>query len=149
MYTIKNLKKLRQETGVSFILCKKALEEANDNIKKAKEILKKNSQISFEAKKRKKTENGAIFSYVHHNQRIAVLVELFCQTDFVAKNLEFQKLGNDLAKQIASMDPKNKKELLNQPFIKNQSETVASLIKQYILKLGENIKIGKFVRYEI
>lgn len=149
MYTLDNLKKLRQETGVSFSVCKKALEEAGNDLQKAKEILRKMGEAFFETKKEKETKIGAIFVYLHHNQQVAAMVELLCESDFVAKNEEFQKLGNNLAMQIASMDPKTKEELLNQPFIKDQSLTVAQLIKETTFKTGENIKIGRFFRLMI
>lgn len=149
MYTLNNLKKLREETGVSFTLCKKALEEANNDIKKAKEILKKTGEAFFEKKKSKETKIGAIFTYLHHNQRVGVILELLCETDFVARNTDFIRLGNDLAMQIASMAPTNQEELLKQSYIKDPNKTIESLVKEYILKLGENIKIGHFVRLAI
>lgn len=149
MFTLENLKKLREETGLSISLCKKALEEANNDLNKAKEKLRKYGEKFYEKKKQKTTKIGAIFSYLHHNQKIAALIELLCETDFVAKNSEFQKLGNDLVKQIASMNPKDIKELYSQPFIKDNSRTIDNLIKEYVLKLGENIKVGKFVRFEL
>lgn len=149
MYTLNNLKKLREETGVSFALCKKALEEANNDIKKAKEILKKTGEAFFEKKKSKETKIGAIFTYLHHNHNVGVVLELLCETDFVAKNSDFINLGNDLAMQIASMAPANQEELIKQPYIKDQNKTIESLVKEYILKLGENIKIGHFFRLSI
>jgi len=149
MYTIDNLKQLRQQTGVSFTLCKKALEQSNDDIDKAKKILTKwGVEISL-AKIQKATNEGSLFSYLHHNKKIGALLELLCETDFVAKNTDFQKLGQQLVMQIASMNPKNVKELLGQTYIKDLSKTIDNLIKEYILKIGENIKIGRFVRYEI
>lgn len=149
MYSLNNLKKLREETGVSYHLCKKALEEANDDIEKAKKILKKTGEAFFEKKKSKETKIGAIFTYLHHNQSVGVILELLCETDFVAKNNDFINLGNELAMQIASMSPTNLDELMKQPYIKDQTKTVESLLKEYILKLGENIKIGHFFRLAI
>lgn len=149
MYSLDNLKKLRQETGVSFSLCKKALEEANNDLEMAKKILKKYGESFSEKKKKQATKIGAIFSYLHYNQKIAALVKLFCESDFVAKNEEFQRLGKDLVQQIASMNPKNLSQLLSQPFIKDPKKTIEQLIKEYVFKLGENIRIGKFIRYEI
>lgn len=149
MYSLKNLKKLREETGVSFTLCKKALEEAGDDIEKAKKILKKTGEAFFEKKKTKETKIGAIFTYLHHNHSVGVILELLCETDFVAKNSDFIKLGNDLTMQIASMAPADQEELMKQPYIKDQNKTIESLLKEYILKLGENIKIGQFFRLAI
>jgi elongation factor Ts len=149
MYTINNLKKLRQMTGISFTLCKKALEEANNNLEKAKKNLEKwGIKLSLEKSKRI-TNQGSLFSYIHHNRQVAALLELLCETDFVAKNSDFQKIGQELVMQIASMNPKDIKEFLSQIYIKDSNKTVDNLIKEYILKIGENIKIGRFMRYEI
>lgn len=149
MYSIKNLKKLREETGISFNLCKKALEEADNDIEKARKILKKTGEKFFEKKSSNQTKIGAIFSYLHHNRKVGSMVELLCETDFVANNNNFIRLGNDLAMQITSMNPNNIEEFLKQPFIKDQSKTIDDVIKENVLKLGENIKIGKFIRLAI
>lgn len=149
MYSLNNLKKLRQLTGISFNLCKKALEVSNDDLEKAKKLLEKWGAEISPGKTQKATNEGSLFSYLHHNKKIGVLLELGCETDFVAKNADFQKLGQELVMQVASMKPKNLKELLGQPYIKDLSKTIDNLIKEYILKMGENIKVRKFVRYEI
>lgn len=143
------LKQLRDQTGVSYNLCKKALDEAGDDIEKAKKILESWGAQNFQKKADRETKEGAIFSYVHHNKKIGVLVELLCETDFVARNEKFQGLGNDLAMQIASMNPKDLDEFLAQPYIKNQKKTIDVLIKDYVQKIGENLKIGRFIRYQI
>lgn len=148
MYTLNNLKKLRELTGVSFTLCKKALEQSNNDLNQAKKLLTKwGAEISL-TKRQRATNQGSLFCYLHHNKKIGALLELLCETDFVAKNSYFQKLGQELVMQVASMKPKNVKELLSQAYIKDLSKTVDNLIKEYILKIGENIKIGRFVRYE-
>lgn len=148
MYSLANLKKLRELTGVSFTLCKKALEQSNNDLNQAKKLLTKwGAEISL-TKRQRATNQGSLFSYLHHNKKIGALLELLCETDFVAKNSDFQKLGQELVMQVASMKPKNVKELLSQAYIKDLSKTVDNLIKEYILKIGENIKIGRFVRYE-
>ncbi len=149
MYTVNNLKKLRQLTGISFSLCKKALEQSNNDPDKAKKLLEKWGAEISTGKTGRTTNQGSIFNYLHHNKKIGTLLELLCETDFVAKNSDFQMLGQELVMQIASMNPKNVKELLSQTYVKDSSKTVDNLIKEYILKIGENIKIGKFVRYEI
>jgi len=149
MYTIQNLKKLRELTGVSVALCKKALEQSNNDIAAAKKLLEKWGTEISATKLEKTTNQGALFVYLHHNKKIGALLELGCETDFVAQNSDFQKLGQELVLQIASMKPKDVKELLSQAYIKDFSKTVDNLIKEYILKIGENIKVKRFVRYEI
>lgn len=141
------LKSLREETGVSYSLCSKALTQAQGDIEAAKKLLSKWGVEKAESKASRETKQGAIFSYVHHNKKIASLVELLCETDFVAANADFQTLGADLAMHIASVNPSNADALLQSAFIREPSKTVETLIKEYILKIGENIKIGKFIRY--
>lgn len=149
MLDTNKLKQLREETGVSFSLCKKALEESSNNMEEAKKLLSKWGVEKAESKAERVTNQGAIFSYIHHNKKIGVLVELLCETDFVAKNSDFEKLGNEIAMHISFGNPKDEKELLTQESIKNPGKTIDSLIKEYILKIGENIKINKFTRFEI
>lgn len=149
MYSLSNLKKIRKKTGVSYDLCKKALEQSKDDISKAEKLLLKWGHQVAEKKSTKKTDQGAIFTYLHHNRKIASMVTLLCETDFVAKNSDFVKLGNELAMQVASYDFKNGQELLESTYIKDQEKTIADLIKELILKIGENIKIGKFICYKL
>lgn len=149
MSTINVLKKLREETSVSFSLCKKALDQSGNDIEKAKKLLSAWGIEQTESKLLRKTQQGALFSYIHHNKKIGVLLELLCETDFVASNSEFQLLGNALSMQIASVNSPDVSSLLASPYIKEASKTIEALIKEYIFKLGENIKVGKFVRFEI
>lgn len=149
MFTIENLKKLRDLTGVSFSLCKKALDESADDIAKAQKLLEKWGIEKAESKLLRPTKQGSVFSYIHHNRRVGVLLELLCETDFVAQNTEFKKLGAELSMQTASMDPKDQQELLKQAYIKDPKKTIENMIKEYILKIGENITIGRFSRFEI
>jgi len=133
---------------------KKVLEELADMPGKAGEkhaivILKKEGFAKMQKRQGRATEQGKIFSYVHHTAKVGVLLELLVETDFVAKNELFNELGNNIALQIASMNPKNEKELLSQEFIKDTSKKINDLIKETITKTGENIKIDKFTRYEI
>ena len=97
----------------------------------------------------RETEQGLIEAYIHNNSKIGAILELSCETDFVAKNSQFKELAHDLVMHIAALNPKDLKELLKQPFIKDEQKTVEDLINQTIAKLGENIKIRKFVRLEI
>lgn len=145
MYDIKKLKQLREETGISFSLCKKALEETNNNLEEAKRLLSKWGSEKAKDKSDKKTSNGAIFSYVHHNRKVASMVELLCETDFVSTNKEFQNLGQEIAMQVASLRPETVEELLNQDYIRDPSKKISDLIKEAILKFGENIKINKII----
>ncbi len=149
MIDIKRLKTLRQESGVSFALCKKALEEANNDLEKAKLLLKKWGAEKVESKKSHTTSYGVITSYVHHNKKIASLVELLCETDFVSGNSEFQNLGQELAMQVASLNPTSNKEFLEGEYIRDPSKKVGDLIKDAVLKFGENIKVGRFVRWSM
>jgi len=146
---IKKLKTLREQTGVSLSLCKKALEESKENIDKAKKLLQQWGAEVLVKKSNNATQEGAIFSYVHHNKKIAALVEIVCQTDFVAKNKEFQNLGQEIAMQVASIPAKNIEELLNQEYIRNPSKKISDLINEAVLKFGENIKINRFLRWQI
>lgn len=143
------LKQLRDETGISIALCKKALEESDNAIDKAKKLLEEWGIEKAKSKASRETKQGAVFSYIHHNKKIGALVEIFCETDFVATNDDFGTMGRDIAMHIASVSPENEKELLDSAFIKDPSKTIDNLIKEYILKIGENMKIGKFIRFEI
>lgn len=149
MYDIKKLKQLREETGVSFSLCKKAVEESKNNIELAKKLLNKWGIAKAIDKSTRNTGAGIIFSYVHHNKKIASLVQLACETDFVSENKEFQSLGQELAMQVASVMAETNKELLNQEYIRDPSKKIKDLIKEAILKFGENIKVVKFVRWSV
>ena len=138
--TIFALKKLREETSVSFSLCKKALDQSDNDIEKAKKLLSTWGIEQTESKLLRKTQQGALFSYIHHNKKIGALLELLCETDFVAINSEFQQLGNTLAMQIASTNPRDVSSLLETPYIKEASKIIEVLIKECIFKIGENIK---------
>jgi elongation factor Ts len=148
MIKIKEIQKLREETGLPVMECKSALEEAKGDFQKAKKILKEKSSEKAAKKASRTTKNGIIESY-SHNGKIGVLLELLCESDFVAKNQEFKNLAHDLVLQIASMDPKNEKELLSQPFIKDETKTISDLVSEKIARTGENIKINRFVRWEL
>lgn len=143
------LKQLREETGVSFSLCKKALEESGNDIEKAKKLLQEWGIEKAASKGDRETKEGAIFSYIHHNKKIGVLVSLLCETDFVGKNSDFEDLGKHIAGQIAFLNPKTAEDLLQSESIREPGKTIETLIKESILKLGENISLGQFTRFEI
>ncbi len=146
---IKKLKQLREETEVSFALCKKALEEAGGDLEKARQILFKQGAKRVEKKREKEVGEGRIFAYVHHNGKVAGFVELLTQTDFVANNQEFLDLGKDLAMQAASSEFKNKEEFLELEFIKDPSKKIKDLIDNAIVKLGENIVLSRVARWQV
>ena len=148
MVSIEQIKRLRSETGISVIECKKALEKAQGDINLAKEILRKRGKEFAEKKMKRETKEGLITTYLHPNKKIGVLLELGCESDFVAKSEEFQKLAHELCLQIAAMNPEENV-LLSQPWIRDETKTMGDLIADYIAKLGENIIVKRFVRYEI
>ncbi len=190
----KLVKTLREMTGAGILECKKALEETNGNLEEAVELLRKRGIAKAAKKAGRETKEGIIHAYIHAGGRVGVLLELNCETDFVAKNELFKELANEIALQIAAMRPqyvsrdtvpkeviekegeiareaaiaegkpehiaekiaegkveKFLKEvcLLEQPYIKDDKKTVEDLIKEYIAKLGENIQVRRFTRYEI
>jgi len=149
MISAEQIKQLRQKTNISVMECKEALEKAEGNEEKALKILEKKGQQKAIKKSQREVKQGLIESYIHSNGQIGVILELNCETDFVAKNDQFKELAHDLAMHITAMNPENTKELLSQLFIKDEQKTIKDLINESIAKLGENIKIKKFVRLEI
>ena len=143
------IKILRESTGLSFNEIKKAIDEASVDETKAREILQKLG-VSMAAKKSaRQVKEGVVESYIHNTRKVGSMIELLCETDFVARNMEFQKLAKDVSMHIAAMRPGSVEELLEQPFVKDQDLTIKELINQGIAKLGENIQIGRFEVFEI
>lgn len=149
MVDIELLKKLRNETQVSLADCRKALEESDNNYDKAKDWLKKHGLEKAAKKSDRETSQGLVESYIHQNGRVGVLVEVLCETDFVARTDDFKKLAHEIALQIAAMNPKDVDVLLKQEFIKDTSVTIEAMVKQAIAKIGENITVKRFSRIEI
>ena len=194
MADIEQIKKLRVETGVSLIEYKKVLEESAGDIEKAKKILREKGKELAESKVLREATAGIIESYLHPGNKIGVLLQIHCESDFVARSEEFKKLAHELCLQIAATKPlflsekdipeefldgerkiyqkqfensgkpqkiveqiiegklnKYKKEisLLFQLWVKDENKTIEDLVKDYIAKLGENIEIKKFTRFEI
>lgn len=143
------IRKVREESGAPMLKAKKTLEEFEGNAQKAIEVLKKEGFEKMAKRADRATAEGRIFIYKHHTGRVGVMVELLAETDFVAKNELFEQLGADFALQIASMNPKNEKELKMQDFIKDPSLKMEDLLKDVITKTGENIRLGRFERIEI
>jgi elongation factor Ts len=143
------VKVLRDETGVSVMQCKKALEEAGGDMDKAREALKVIAAAQAEKKADRTLGGGVVASYIHSNKKMGVLVELVCETDFVAQNDEFVSAASQLAMHIGAMEPENVETLLEQPFIMNPEMTVKQVIDALVQKTGERVEITKFVRYSI
>ena len=146
---IELVKKIRNETGLGIMEIKAALEEAEGDEKKAKEILKAKGLKKAETKTERETHQGRVATYTHNTGKIGVMVELLCETDFVAKHEDFVELTKDICLQIAAMNPENIDELLKQEFIKDGSTTIEEKIKGLVVKFGENMKLTRFARFEI
>ena len=146
---IEKIKELRDGTGLSLAEIKKALSDADGDEKRAREILQKLGVQMAAKRSARQVHEGVVESYIHNTRKVGSMVELLCETDFVARNVEFQKLAKELAMHIAAMKPGDQKELLSQPFIRDQDLTVQDLINQYIAKLGENIQVGGVEVFEI
>ncbi len=146
---LKDVKKLREETGAGVMDAKKALEDANGDFEKAKDLLKEKGLKKAAKKSEREIKEGRIFTYTHGEGRVGAMLKLGCETDFVAKNDEFEKLGSNIVMQIAAMNPESKENLLEQSYIKDSSKTVSTLISDAIAKIGENIVIEDFARLEI
>jgi len=148
MVLIDQIKKLREETGISISECKRALEEVRGDLKKAKENLKKSGSILSKEKKEREVKAGIIESYIHPGKKIGAMVELHCESDFVAKSEDFQKLAHELCLQLAAVSSEEVS-FPNQPWIRDETKTIKDLIDEYIAKFGENIVLKNFIRYEL
>ncbi len=192
--TAEKVKELRERTGIGMMECKGALAECDCDLDRAIELLRKKGYARAEAKSSRAAKEGLVGSYIHMNGRIGVLVELNCESDFVARNCEFQELVKEIGLQIAASKPRwiastdvpadivaKEKEiilaqlgdmkkppqimekivegklgkffeevcLLDQPYIRDDKFKIRDLITQLVAKMGENIKIGRFARFEI
>ncbi len=142
---IENIKKLREGTGAGIADCKEALSLSKGNLVKAKVWLKKKGLDKASSKLKREVKAGIVETY-SHGGKVGVLVEVLCETDFVARTGDFKNLTHELSLQIASMNPSSVEELLSQEYIRDSSLTIDQLIKSVIGKLGENIQIGRFER---
>lgn len=147
-FSIQDVQKLREKTGLGIMECKRALSEAKGDLKYAESILAKKGAFMAAKKAERQTSQGLVDCYLHNN-KIGALIEVNCETDFVSRNEQFKAFVHDLCMQIASMNPKNIEELLEQEFIKDPSIKINDLINSAIQKIGENIKIKRFTRYEL
>ena len=146
---IESVKKLRVELGLGIMEIKAALEEAKGDEAKAKEILKQKGFKKAETKAERETHQGRVATYTHATGKIGVMVELLCETDFVAKHEDFLTLTKELCLQVAAMNPETVDELMKQEFVKDPSKTIEEMVKSLIVKFGENMKINRFARFEI
>lgn len=140
--------KLREETGAGVMECKKALDEAKGDFTKAKAILATSADAIAKKKADRAANQGVIEAYSHAG-KIGVLLEVNCESDFVAKNPDFKAMAHNLVLQIASMAPKDVAELMTQDYILDSSLTVEAYVKTLVLKIRENIQIKRFTRFEL
>jgi elongation factor Ts len=158
------VKEVRDKTSAGILDCKEALLATAGDVERAIEVLKNRGLAIAEKKKERIVTEGVIEAYVHHTRQIGALVELNCETDFVARTDEFRELARNLAMQIAAMAPQfiTAEEmpagteldpqaacLLSQPFVKEPDKTVQEIITETIAKVGENIKVQRFARFEL
>ena len=158
------VKELRDQSGAGIMECKKALLQTRGDMNKALQILKEEGLLKAKKKAGRATTQGLIEAYVHTGGRIGAMVEVNCETDFVARTDEFKKLAHHLAMQVAAMPPQfvSKEEapeevdiepeaacLLLQPYIKDPNKTIQDIITETIAKVGENIKVKRFARFEL
>lgn len=144
--------------------CKRALEEADGNLEKASEILREKGMAAAAKRAERETRQGVVESYIHAGGRIGVLVEVNCETDFVANTDGFRQLARDIAMQVAAMNPQvvsvedrtpeiegrdEEVVLLAQPFIKDGSKTIGSMVQEAIATTGENVRVSRFARFEL
>ncbi|MBI4491242.1 MAG: translation elongation factor Ts [Chloroflexi bacterium] len=160
--TTEAIKALREKTGAGVMESKRALEASSRNLARAEELLREWGLARAAKRAGRVAAQGLVEAYVHAGGRIGVLVEVNCETDFVARTDEFKRLAHDLAMQVAATNPRSVAgeagadstaeedlPLLEQPFIKDPSQTVQDLINEAIRKLGENVVVRRFCRYEL
>jgi len=140
------IRKLREQTGAPVIRVQKVLVEVDGNEAKAKDILTKEGFAKVAKRLERATAQGKLFTYLHHTSKVAAVVELLCETDFVARNELFEALGKDVAMQVASM---GEKDILEQEFIKDPSKKISDLVKEVIVKTGKNVRMGRLIRLEL
>ena len=158
------IKDLRQKSGAGVMNCRSALVQAEGNIDKAMQLLKEQNLLQVEKKSKRITEQGIVESYVHAGGRIGVVIEVNCETDFVARTEIFKELAHNLAMQVAALAPvcvskdqipegsdleAQTASLLSQPYIRDTTMTVQDVINEAVAKTGENIKVRRFTRYEL
>jgi len=146
---IDEVKKLREKTGAPIIECRNALRQTQGDKKKAIEILRKKGLEKAVKKKERETKSGVVATYTHADKSKGATVVLLTETDFVARNSDFQELAHEIAMQVTAMDPKDINNLLKQNWIRDDQKTIQVLIDESIAKFGENIKIEEFKRFSV
>ena len=149
MSAIDNIKQLREETGMSMMDIKNALEEAGEDLDKTRKLLRSRGAAIAKKKQERQAGEGLIEVYLHPGGKIGVILSLGSETDFVAKSPDFKNLAHELTLQIAAMNAESVEELFAQEYIKDPSKKVQDLLEEYIAKLGENIVVKRFSRYQI
>ena len=162
--SVELVRSLRDQTGAGVMDCKVALEAAGGDMEKAMDALREKGLASAAKRMGKATTEGVIQTYVHTSGRFGSIVELGCETDFVARTDEFQALAYDVAMQVAAMGPiyvdqdeiedgdtrpPGETSLMQQSFIKNGSTSVGEMVKELSAKVGENIRVVRFTRLEV
>lgn len=147
--TTEQIKELREETGISVMQCKKALEEADGDKEKALLILRERSEAIAEKKGDRVLGAGVVDAYIHSTKLMGTLIELSCETDFVARNEEFIGIARDIAMHITAVGPADVAELLEQPFIKNPDITIKQVLDGGVQKFGEKMEVSRFVRFAV
>lgn len=143
------IKELREKTGAGVMDAKNALTEANGNMEKAVELIRAKGLARAEEKSDREVKSGKVYCYTHAGGLSAAMVEIACETDFVANTAEFMELCKEVALQIVSMNPKDVDELLAQAYIRDGSKTIEQLVKEAIGKTKENIRIIRFARFKL
>ncbi|MEE9399209.1 MAG: translation elongation factor Ts [Dehalococcoidales bacterium] len=158
------IKELREQCGAGIMDCRNALLEVEGDTEKALQILKEKGMLKAEKKAERATSQGLIEAYIHTGGRIGAMVEVNCETDFVARTDEFKELAHDLAMQVAALSPQFITEeeipegadvepqtacLLLQPFIRDPNKSVRDVVVETVVKVGENIKVSRFARFEL
>jgi len=158
------VKELRERTGAGVMECKKALQEAGGDLDRAATVLQERGIALAEKRMHRETAQGLVECYIHAGGRLGAMVEVNCETDFVARTDDFKRLARDIAMQIVASNPVSVSEedlpsgaegdpaelcLLRQPFIRDESRTVEELVKEVIARTGENIRVRRFARFEL
>ena len=162
--SVEAIKELRERTSAGIMDCKRALQKSKGDLARAEEILREQGIASAAKKASRATNQGVVESYIHSGGRIGAIVEVNCETDFVARTPDFKELAHDLAMQVAAMSPLYVDDseipdgdevdpqqacIMQQPFIKDPSQTVQDLVNEAISKLGENVRVRRFTRFSL
>ncbi|MBU2051724.1 elongation factor Ts [Patescibacteria group bacterium] len=147
--SLKQVKSLRDLSGVGIMDAKKALVESGGDVTKAGLLLKKWGAEKLADRADRATNEGQVFAYTHHDGKLASLVKLTCETDFVARSREFQTLGKELALQVASMEAKTPLKLLKQAYVRDSSKTIADLVAEVAVRVKEKLVVAAIFRLAV